>query len=152
MRKHRRAYAVYQLPRHFGRVNAAAAVDWSGVDALLQIDHRARSACASQVCRSKPGPVESVVIIHATDGRRPAGEDSNCGGYRVGRLGCKCIGVVHAGRRQLGERRTGVSLHPLSQILRMHPVYADHQNRFDFGPIGPVRRGDERGDQAQPSQ
>src|SRR5437899_7307894 len=49
--KHRRAYAVYQPPRHFGLVHAAAAIDGSRVNALLQIDHRARSACASQVDR-----------------------------------------------------------------------------------------------------
>src|SRR6266581_1791101 len=70
VRKHRLAYPIYQPPGHFVRVNAAAAIKWSGIDALFQIDHRARSAGAMYVCRSKPGPVVSVVIIHPTDGRR----------------------------------------------------------------------------------
>src|SRR5947209_2582746 len=73
-----------------------------------------------------------VVIVHPTEGRAGAREYADCGGNGIGRLGCKCVGVVHPGRSQTGEGRSRIVSDPGLHIVGMHAVDADYQYVANF--------------------
>ncbi len=128
-----RLAAIGRIARQLRLVDLG--IDLAVVDVDLLVIRRRGAALAAIRSRRRQGAVPDVVIEDAAQLRQRAGGQRDDAGKTVRGARRHRLGVAHAARFELGERRIGMRRDEMVEIEIMHPGDADEQHA-----IGTIRR------------